>query len=266
MADTVIIIAAQDEASEALQNLAGTFQKAGADIESGFGGSLKAVSGYMTEFAAVAGVSLSAGYLYDLAAGWQNTVFQMQATFGAGAQNMIQTAQELSEKTNSLFTTEDFAKSLAKVNDVLDQMGLTGEQQIGLVSAAADIAAARNLNLEDTVTGITKALSGAGKAGLQYGVTLKDNYMQTVAFGGSLQDTWTALSASDKEALRYQEFLIQAGKYSGDAAEKTKTFTGEIQSLRNAMKEAMTIGGPGDQRRNPIVFPGGEDAPQRWTA
>ncbi|MGA7643359.1 MAG: hypothetical protein WBW56_14250, partial [Syntrophobacteraceae bacterium] len=146
--------------------------------------------------------------------------------------------------TNNLFTGEDFAKSFAKVNDVLDEMGLTGEQQIGLVAAAADIAAVRGLNLEDTVTGITKALGGAGKAGLQYGLSLKDNYMETVAFGGSLKDVWSSLSATDKEALRYREFLIQTAKYSGDAAIMSGTLSGQIKSITNALKEALTLGGP----------------------
>ncbi|MGA7641664.1 MAG: hypothetical protein WBW56_05615, partial [Syntrophobacteraceae bacterium] len=79
MADTVIVIATQDEATAALQQLAGTFKSAGDDIMTGFGGNLQAVTGYMTQFLTVTAAAGAATGLYDLAVNWQNTVMQMQA-------------------------------------------------------------------------------------------------------------------------------------------------------------------------------------------
>ena len=241
MADTVIVISAKDDASDTIQSLSGVFGKLGADIESGLGMSLQRVGGYFTTFLGAAGVAASLGGLWSIASQWDTMTFQMAAVFQDRAAEMIQTAQSLSDKTGHYFSTIDFASALAHANDQFERFGLTGEEQIEIVARAADLAAVRGLSLEDAITKVSRALEGQGRAGMALGLSMKDNYMQNIAFDGSLKDIWGSLSEVEKEGLRTQEFFNQTSKYMDEAAAKAQTLAGGMTALGNTIKNLMAL-------------------------
>ena len=241
MADTVIVISAKDDASDTIQSLSGVFSKLGADIESGLGMSLQKVGGYFTTFLGAAGVAASVGGLWSIASQWDTMTFQMSAVFQDRAAEMIQTARDLSDKTGHYFSTIDFAGALAHANDQFERFGLTGEEQISIVARAADLAAVRGLSLEDAITKVTRALEGQGRAGMALGLSMKDNYMQNIAFDGSLKDIWGSLSEVEKEGLRTQEFFNQTSKYMDEAAAKAQTLAGGMTALGNTIKNLMAL-------------------------
>ena len=191
-----------------------------------------------TSLGVLSGVSV-AGFA-AMAGKAQTSAFQMQKAFGAGADAMIAKAKQLSESAGNYYGLEEVQYAFVKTGDSMARYGITGENYLNLVNRAMDVGAAKGLELKDSIDRIESAMRGEAEASEYLGVTLSDTYMKNMAFGGSLRDTWEKLSDNEKAMYRYQEFMKQSGKYTGSAAEASKTFDGALSSLANTIKTALT--------------------------
>lgn len=238
--DVIIVIKAQDQVTDPLKEISGAVRNLGSNLEEGLGVRLTSLAGYWQQFLGAIGVSASLKGVYDLYENWENLTYRMETTFQARTQKMMDAAKNLSVQSGRYFSTGDFGNALAKSADIMERFGIDGEQHIELVSRAAGIAAARNMDLSDAIDSVTRAMEGNKKAGLNIGITLSDSYMKTMAFGGSLKDVWDNLDEVDKKQYRYQEFLRQSEKMAEAAAEKTKTLSGGMKALGNELRSGIT--------------------------
>ena len=192
-------------------------------------------SGFMAIFAGAGTI----GAFGKLATDYENSIFQLSKTFGKNSDYMIATARRVSEATNKYYNFSQVSYALTKTADSMQRYGITGERYLNLVSRAADIGAAKGLELRETIDRIESAMRGEAEASEYLGVTLNDTYMKNKAFGGSLYNTWEKLTDNQKAMYRYNELLIQTEKYQGAAEEASNTLSGSFKSLWNTIRDRL---------------------------
>jgi len=168
---------------------------------------------------------------------FEQAAFSMQKTFGAQAERMISLARQIADQAGQFYRWDEVAYAFTKTADSMQRYGITGERYVNMVSLAADIGAAKNLELKESIDRIESAMRGESEASEYLGVTLNDTYMKNVAFNGALADQWEKLSDQAKAFYRYNELLNQTGKYVGSANEATNTLSGAWKKLTNQLAQ-----------------------------
>jgi hypothetical protein len=183
----------------------------------------------------LAGVTAAVAGLAKVGSEAEQSLFSMSKTFGAQTTAMVAQSQQLAARMNHAFSSMEIQQAFVRTADAMARYGIQGTQYVDLVARAADIAAAKNIDLEQSMTRLEAAMRGEAESSEYLGVTLNDTYMKTTAFGGALKETWEVLDENSKAALRYNEMLDQTGKYSGAAADSTTTFSGAMSALWNTL-------------------------------
>jgi len=213
--------------------------KAGVSAVSGAFDLLKmSVLNVSTGLGVFSGVSVAA--LAGMAGKVQTSAFQMKKAFGDSSDAMIAQAKKLSESAGNYYGLEEVQYAFVKTGDSMQRYGITGEAYINLVSRAMDVGAAKGLALKESIDRIESAMRGEAEASEFLGVTLGDTYMKNNALNGSLRNTWEKLTDNEKAMYRYNEFMVQSGKYVGSAADASKTFDGALSALANTVKDELT--------------------------
>ncbi len=88
-----------------------------------------------------------------------------------------------------------------------------------IVSTAMKVAAAKSMELADSVTLVEEAMSGQEDAAAKLGMALDDNYMKNKALGGAYGDLWEGMSEAEKAQARLNEILGQGKSYNMAAYE-----------------------------------------------
>jgi len=166
-------------------------------------------------FAAIAGAvytSVTAAVEAEKKMAIFNTTMDTMGKKGQLAKQALLDASKAAIKLG--FDDEDTANSLAK----LFQRTGDATQAIKLNNLAMDLARAKNIDLESAVNLVNLALSGSGRALMQYGIIIKD-------------------TASPMEALS-----ILQEKVGGQAVAFADTFAGKLEALKvetDNVKEAI---------------------------
>ncbi|HNR12065.1 MAG TPA: hypothetical protein PKM59_01995 [Thermodesulfobacteriota bacterium] len=163
----------------------------------------------------------------------------MQTTFGQAANDYIAQAQKISDASRNMFHVDEIMSSMATYATAMKRYGIEGEQYIDLISRATDVAAGKNIDLESSMSRITSAMRGEAESAEFLGLTLNDNYMKQMAFGGALQATWEQMSDSEKAHFRYLEMMNQTAEYTGKAGETAQSFEGQLKILWNTVKDLL---------------------------
>ena len=197
------------------------------------------ISSALTDIASHAGLVASLGATFVMLSQkseeWARTLYQTRQIFGQTAGQIIEKSQEMAEAVDHVFSATEIQYAFGKIHDSLERYGLDIEKQTRIIERAMDIAAARGLNLRESIDRIESAMRGEAEASEYLGLTLNDTYMQNQALDGSLKNLWTTLSDGEKAQYRYLEFLRQSAKYAGAAKEATETLGQTWKSTWNAI-------------------------------
>lgn len=165
------------------------------------------------------------------------SIFAMSQTFQDSADIMIAKAKSMSEAFNYYFNFDEISYAFTKTADSMARYGITGEKYLALVERAVDVAAAKNLELKDSIDRIESAMRGEAEASEYLGLTLNDTYMKNIAFDGALKKVWEGLDDNTKAGLRYLEMMQQSEKYTGAAEKASNTLGGSLRTLSNSLRE-----------------------------
>ncbi len=204
-AKVTAVIEAKDNASSTLNKVSGNFKT--------FAVSLGAV----VAGAALVGKGLKMAL--DSAADAQVKIASMDATLKAMGDTSVETRNRILN-ASAAFTKlglddEEAAKSMAILYQRTKDVG----QAMKLTSLAADLARAKNIDLESSTKLVSMALSGNGRALMQYGINIKD-------------------AATPLEALEELQKAV-----GGQAEAFSKTFIGQSEVLKMTFDDFLqTIG------------------------
>lgn len=188
--------------------------------------------GMMVGSLAAAGVAA-----IKMGADYERSLFSMSQTFGERTTEMVARSQNMAERIGHYFNMGEIQYAFIKTADSMARYGIQGQQYMQLVERAADIAAAKNMELKESIDRLESAMRGEAEASEYLGVTLNDTYMKTMAFDGALKDHWETMSDVNKAQYRLAELLQQTEKYTGAAEAATTTFSGAMSTLWNTLKD-----------------------------
>lgn len=226
-----IIVTAKDRASAELNKV-----KGGLDVMAkGVSSFRQFATGALGATTAIGALSAGLALAVKHGAEFERSSFTMSKTFGARTAEMTAEAQNMAERMRHYFSLQDVQYAFTKTADSMQRYGIQGQQYLNMVARASDVAAAKGMELKESIDRIESAMRGEAEASEYLGVTLNDTYMQNMAFNGALKASWEKLSDNAKATLRFNELMQQTGKYSGSAAEATNTFSGSLSSLWNTI-------------------------------
>lgn len=188
-------------------------------------------------------------------------------SFGKECIELASNVQEMENKFNVVFQgmteevnawAENFAASIGRNSNTIKGyladnqnmfvgMGMTREAGAKLseqmVELALDLASFNNLNEDDAVNAMAKALMGESEAAKSLGAVINDNTiamaMEQMGYEGKFQ----ALTEAEKMEVRYQAVLMQSADAVGDCARSLDSYKGrqiQLKSTTEKLKE--TIG------------------------
>lgn len=185
------------------------------------------------------GLTASLGKAASIGMEFENSYFQMSKTFQSKTSEMVAQAQSMAEQFKHYYDVTEISYAFTKSADSMERYGITGQKYLDLVARAADIGAAKNLALKESIDRIESAMRGEAEASEYLGLTLNDTYMKNKAFGGALQDVWEKLDDNTKAWYRNIEVMRQSVKYQGSASDATKTLSGALKSLGGTLKDEL---------------------------
>jgi len=165
----------------------------------------------------------------------EQALFAIQAAYVNTAQDWVSWSGRMQEAT--IYSDEAFMQSAENMKTLIDNYGLTEDQVKELISASADLAAVKGIDVYDATTRLQSAIRGEAEASEYLGLTLNDTYMKNKALGGSLKDTWEKLDDNTKAQYRYQEALKQAAYAQGKATAASGTADGQYKRLQNSIQD-----------------------------
>lgn len=154
----------------------------------------------------------------------------VRASFGATAEDWISWSRDMQDATT--FSNEAFLSAATNMRTLVANYGLAEGQVRNLITATADLAALKGLDLLEATNRVQSALRGEAEASEYLGLTLNDTYMKNIAFNGSLKSTWETLDDAEKAQYRYTETLNQMAYAEGEAAAQTETLSGVLNQLK----------------------------------
>lgn len=246
--DIVVTLRADDKASDSMQlfatGLRGLLQDT-TRLAPAFSSAASSAVSFIGSMAAGIGIPMTIGAgLYKLIDIYKENMAvagAMRRTFGLEAEAMSQKAQELAIKTGRMFSGSDIEKVLVQTSDQFDRMGLSADQNMRLVATATGIASQRGLGLEEVMRKLVGAMEGNAKAARSLGLTLSDQYMQYVAYGGALRDIWPHLDKAEQGQYRLNVVFDQGGKYIDTAAQKAQNLANKWRIFVNTIDDLMDV-------------------------
>lgn len=162
-------------------------------------------------------------------------------TYGAEKNaEFVSAAKSMQESTG--FLAKDFLQADQIMRTLNVNYGINVDQIKELVKRSADLAAISPYEDIQTVANaaerVQSAIRGEAEASERLGLTLNDNYLKNIAFGGALKNTWEKMSDLEKAQYRYQEILNQTSDISGVAADETDKYGRESRKAAAAFSDA----------------------------
>ena len=136
---------------------------------------------------------------------------------------------------------------LADNQNMFVGMGMTrqagAELSEQMVALALDLASFNNLNEDDAVNAMAKALMGQSEAAKSLGAVINDNTLAMAMEQLGYEGKFSALTEAEKMEVRYQAVLMQSADAVGDCARSLDSYKGrqiQLESTTENLKE--TIG------------------------
>lgn len=171
------------------------------------------------------------------------TLNDVRVSFGETAQEWVSWSGEMQDATT--FSDEAFMNAATNMRTLIANYGLGEDQVRDLITASADLATVKGLDLVEATERVQSAIRGEAEASEYLGLTLNDTYMKNMAFEGALQDTWETLTDAEKAQYRYQEALNQMAYAQGEAEAATETWAGSMAQIKNIGQDMLA--GIGEQ-------------------
>ncbi|MCI7810219.1 hypothetical protein MR626_13225 [bacterium] len=136
---------------------------------------------------------------------------------------------------------------LADNQNMFVGMGMTRQAGAALseqmVSLALDLASFNNLNEDDAVNAMAKALMGESESAKSLGAVINDNTLAMAMEKMGYEGKFQALTEAEKMEVRYQAILMQSTDAVGDCARSLDSYKGrQLQLKATTEKLKETIG------------------------
>jgi len=234
--------------SEALDRALGQAEKQTRGTVGRLGGVLKKGIGVAAAGAATAVVGIGAAAVgmgvkaFSEFETTRATLNELRASFTDTADDWIRWSKRMQRETT--FSDESFQSAASGMRTLVESYGMGEDQVRGLITASADLAALKKIDLAEASERVQAAMRGEAESAEFLGLTLNDTYMKNMAFDGSLSETWETLSDAEKAQYRYQEALNQMAYAQGEAGKQAATFSGSVARIKNVAQDAWaTVGG-----------------------
>ena len=224
--------AARGSATTAAAGAGGMLAGRGAGMLGGVGGMVAS----MGVFGGIRALRGTYGPTVGVAGEQQKLERSLDLSFGAEGKQFEAEAERLQKVTG--FLAADFERAALMGWSLTANYDMQTKQIQKLLPVAADLAATSPFKdiqtTSDAFQRLEGALRGEAESSERLGLTLNDTYMKTIAFDGSLKDTWETMAQAEKAQWRYKEIFNQTQGVQG-AAEKQITegdYAGEMRQLR----------------------------------
>lgn len=170
-------------------------------------------------------------------------VEEMQNKFDVVFQGMTEEVEDWAESFAKAIgrNKNDIKGYLADNQNMFVGMGMTRDQAAGLsedlVSLALDLASFNNLQEDQAVNAMSKALMGESEAAKTLGAVLNDNTRAMAMQEMGLSGTYQALDEATKMQVNYQAILMQSTDAVGDCARSLDSYKGRQIQLNSAIAE-----------------------------
>lgn len=169
-----------------------------------------------------------------------------------GGTAFVDSAKQLADQTG--FLAADFMEAALTGKSLINNYGMQKDQVAKLIQVSADLAAESPYKDLQTVAGsmdaVSSAARGSSQAAERLGVTTNDNYMKTMAFGGALRETWSAMTEAEQSQYRYKEILRQTQSVLGAAADESDV-SSQVRKLNGSLGELKVA--VGDELLDPLA-------------
>lgn len=141
----------------------------------------------------------------------------------------------------------EIKEAISNQADLYQGMGFTADEAFNLskqvTTLGYDLASFNNVNDDQAVDAMTKALMGETESAKMLGVNLTDTIMETSEFTKETGKSWKELSMAEKAQVRYKEAVKQSKNAIGDAERTSDGFANQMKRLKGNFEElAVEIG------------------------
>lgn len=209
-------------------------------------GSIKGLKNLATKLlgsvAVVFSVTKISGFLKDCSEVASN-VQEMQNKFDVVFQGMTEEVEEWADSfAKSIGRNKNDIKGyLADNQNMFVGMGMTRDQAAGLsqdlVAAALDLASFNNLQEDQAINAMSKAIMGESESAKTLGAVLNDNTRAMAMQQMGLSGTFQALDEATKMQVNYTAIMMQSQDAIGDCARSLDSYKGRQIQLNSAIAE-----------------------------
>jgi hypothetical protein len=166
-----------------------------------------------------------------------NDAFGKAATGGLSKWNDV--LEEMND--NTTFAREEIAKSIKLLVLEGAQLGISFEDNVKIMRAASDIAAATGDKLTDTVGKVISAFNGEATALANLGFNLTATGLSHSKLQKDIGLTLDQMNEQEILTLRVNELLRQTKVISGAAANELNTLEGSQQALNKTYNDTLVV-------------------------
>ena len=221
---------------------------------------LKQVSDSLTSFGARLSVGVTAPIIaagaasIKMASDMDESVNKVDVVFG-------EAAKTVHEFSNTTLTAYGIAKSTALdmaalFGDMATSMGFSQEEaakmSTELVALAGNLASFKNVSLDQVETALKSIYTGETESLKNFGIVMTETNLQAYALSQGIETTTSAMSQSEKVALRLQYVLDNTKNAQGDFARTSDSTANQLRILSESLKELAAIAG---EELIPMVLP-----------
>lgn len=142
------------------------------------------------------------------------------------ARNVKQLTEEL-----KVYSSQAVTQAAAKTIDMTKRLGLSEQQMLKVIRAAANLSAGK-FDLSEGVERVTAALRGEAEASEALGLTLSENYVKGWYEAHNAHGkAWKDLNDLEKAQVRYNVLLQQSDPLIGKAAKSAGIYSGALTGL-----------------------------------
>lgn len=144
----------------------------------------------------------------------------------------------------------------ALFGDMATSMGFSQEEaakmSTDLVALAGNLASFKNVSLDQVETALKSIYTGETESLKNFGIVMTEANLQAYALSRGIETTTSAMSQSEKVALRLQYVLDSTKNAQGDFARTSDSTANQLRILSESLKELAAIAG---KELIPMVLP-----------
>lgn len=169
--------------------------------------------------------------LYSVAADYVETMNLFNVATKGARTELSALAEEMADAYNT--DIAPIKNSIAVFRQYVNTMGFVREQanilSEGLTKITYDLSSLYNTTYEDMTKAVKSGLAGQTKSLMQYGISVHKATLEQYALNLGLEKSWSALSETEKVALRYIAILDQASSAQGDLARTLESPSNQLK-------------------------------------